>query len=139
MHESERLEALKHALHCTILASAGKHIICALLNRKLSLLNNFRFVAIHWRRDRLSTPIFLGFPGGLAGKESACNAGDLGLIPGLGRSPGERKGYPLQYSGLENSVDYMVHGVAKSWTQRSDFHCYLRTVLQEDVLLIQLW
>ena len=45
-----------------------------------------------------------GFPSGSAGKESACNAGDLGLIPGSGRSPGEGKGYPLQYSGLENSV-----------------------------------
>ena len=56
----------------------------------------------------------MGFPGGSAGKESACNAGDLGLIPGLGRSLGEGKGYPLQYSGLENSMDYLVHGVAKS-------------------------
>jgi len=55
-----------------------------------------------------------GFPGGSAGKESACNAGDLGLIPGLGRSPGERKGYPLQYSGLENSTDYIVHGILES-------------------------
>ena len=50
-------------------------------------------------------------------KESACNAGDLALIPGLGRSPGEGKGYPLQYSGLENSMDYIVHGVANSRTQ----------------------
>ena len=55
------------------------------------------------------------------GKEFACNAGDLGLIPGLGRSPGEGNGYPLQYSGLENSMDRgawqaTVHGVAKSWT-----------------------
>ena len=48
---------------------------------------------------------FLGFPCGSAGKESACNVGELGSIPGLGRSPGERKGYPLQYSGLENSMD----------------------------------
>ena len=48
-----------------------------------------------------------GFPGGSAGKESACNVGDLGSIPGLGRSPGEGKGYPLQYSGLENSMDCM--------------------------------
>ena len=56
----------------------------------------------------------VGFPCGSAGKESACNAGDLGLIPGLGRSPGEGKGYPLQYSGLENSMDYIVHGVTKS-------------------------
>ena len=57
-----------------------------------------------------------GFPGGSAGKESACNVGDLGLIPGLGRSPGEGKGYPLQYSGLENSMDCIDHGVTKSWT-----------------------
>ena len=63
-----------------------------------------------------------GFSGGLAGKESACNARDLGSIPGLGRSPGEGKGYPIQYSGLENSMDYTVHGVAKSQTRLSDFH-----------------
>ena len=62
---------------------------------------------------RLPTPVFLGFPCGSAGKESACNAGDLGLIPGLGRSPGEGKGYPFQCSGLENSMDYIVHGVAE--------------------------
>ena len=64
----------------------------------------------------------LGFPGGSAGKESACNAGDLGLISGLGRSPGEGNSYPLQYSGLENSMDYIVHGVAKSQTRLRDFH-----------------
>ena len=63
----------------------------------------------------------MGFPYGSAGKESTCNVGDLGLIPGLGRSPGEEKGYSLlQYSGLENSMDYI--GVAKSWTQLSDSH-----------------
>ena len=55
--------------------------------------------------DRLATPVFLGFPGGSAGMESTCSAGDLSLIPGLGRYPGEGKGYPLQYSGLENSMD----------------------------------
>ena len=60
-----------------------------------------------------TTPVFLGFPCGSAGKESACNVGDLGSIPGLGRSPGEGKGYPLQYSGLEKSMDYIVHGVTK--------------------------
>ena len=49
-------------------------------------------------------------------KKSACNAGDPSLIPGLGRSPGERNGNPLQYSGLENSMDCIVHGAAKSWT-----------------------
>ena len=64
----------------------------------------------------------LGFPGGSVDKESACNAGDLGLIPGLGRSPGEAKGYPFQYSGLENITDYIVHGVVKGQTQLSDFH-----------------
>ena len=63
----------------------------------------------------------MGFPCDSAGKESACNAGDLDSIPGLGRSPGEGKGYPLQYSGLENSMDYTVHGVAKSQTGLSDF------------------
>ena len=77
---------------------------------------------IPWRRDRLPTPILLGFPCVSAGKESACNVGDLGSIPGLGRSPGEGKGYPLQYSGLENSMDSIVHGVLKSQTGLSDFH-----------------
>ena len=51
-----------------------------------------------------------------------CSVGDLSSVPGSGRSPGERKGYPLQYSGLENSTDCIVHGVAWSWTQLSDFH-----------------
>ena len=59
---------------------------------------------------------------GSAGEESACNTEDLGLIPGLGRSPGKGKGYPLQYSGLENSMDYTVHGIAKSRTRLSNFH-----------------
>ena len=60
--------------------------------------------------------VFLGFPCDSAGKESACNVGDLGLIPGLGRPPGEGNGYPLQDSHLENSIDSILHGVAKSWT-----------------------
>ena len=58
----------------------------------------------------------VGFPCGLAGRESSYNAGDPGSIPGLGRSPGEGRGYSLQYSGLENSMDYIVHGVPKSQT-----------------------
>ena len=69
---------------------------------------------IAWGRDRLPTPVFLGFPDGSAGKESACNVGDLGSIPGLGRSPGEGNSYPLQYSGLQNSMDYIVRGVTNS-------------------------
>ena len=64
----------------------------------------------------------MGFPGGSVGKESTCNEGDLALIPGLGTSPGEGKGCPLQYSGLENSMECIVHGVAKSQTWLSDFH-----------------
>ena len=63
-----------------------------------------------------------GFLCGSAGKESACNAGDWGSIPGLGRSPGEGKGHLLQYSGLEKSRDCIVLGVTKSWTQLSSFH-----------------
>ena len=63
-----------------------------------------------------------GFPGGSDGEESACNVGDLGLIPGLGRPPGGGHGNPLQYSGLENSIDCVSHGVTKSQTQLSDFH-----------------
>ena len=68
---------------------------------------------------------FMGFPGGSDGKESACNVGDLALIPGSGRSPGEGTGDPLQYSSLENSIDKgawwaTVHGVTKKWTQMSD-------------------
>ena len=58
--------------------------------------------------EGIPTPVFLGFSGGSTGKESTCNVGDLGLIPGLRRSPGERNGYPLQYSGLENSMDYSL-------------------------------
>ena len=76
---------------------------------------------IHWTRNRLPTPVFLGFSYGSAGKESACNVGDLRSVPELGRSPGEGKGYPLQYSGLENSMGCVVRGVAKSWTQMSSF------------------
>ena len=60
---------------------------------------------------------------GSTGKESSCNAGDLGSIPGLRRSPGEGKGYPLQYSGLENSMDYIVHGFIESdMTERLSLH-----------------
>ena len=80
---------------------------------------------IPWRRNRLPTPVFLGFPGGSDGKESTCNAGDLGSIPGSGRSSGEENSNPLQYSCLENPKDrgawrFTVHRVAKSRTRLSD-------------------
>ena len=67
----------------------------------------------------------MGFPDSSVGKESACNVEDLGLIPGLGRSAGEGIGYPLQYSGLENSLDCIVHEVAKGRTRLSNFHFHL--------------
>ena len=60
----------------------------------------------------------LGFSCGSAGKESACKVEDLGSIPGLGRFPGEGEGYPLQYSGLENSMDYIIHGVQSMGLQQ---------------------
>ena len=72
----------------------------------------------------------MGSSGGSAGKEATCNAGDLSSIPELGRSPGEGKGYPLQYSGLENSMDCIVHGVAKTQTPLDDFH--FRTLYLHD-------
>ena len=81
--------------------------------------------------------MFLGFPGGSAGKESTCNAGDLGSIPGLGRFPGEGKGYSLQCFGLEHFMDYIVHGIANSWTQLSDFHFHFSlslTLCQTNVI-----
>ena len=79
------------------------------------------------RRDRLPTPVVLGFTCGSAGKESACNVGGLGLIPG--RSPGEGKGYPLHYSGLENSMDCIV-------TRLSDFHfTSLQKILFDSVII----
>ena len=77
-------------------------------------------------------PLIEGFPCGSAAKEFACSAGDLDSIPGLGRSLGEGKGYPRQYSGLENSMDCIVHRVTKSWTRLSDnvtfyFKCFSKT------------
>ena len=76
----------------------------------------------------------LGFPCGSAGKESACNAGDLGLIPGLGRSPGEGKVYTLQYSGLEYSMHCIVHWVSKSRTRLSDCHFFTTSTTWEALL-----
>ena len=84
--------------------------VCLVLSKKAHFL---------FSSGTLFNSVFTGqrFPLWGAGKESTWNAGDLGLIPELGRSPAEGKGYPLQYSGLENSIDCIVHGVAKSWTR----------------------
>ena len=86
---------------------------------------NYWVVKIPWRRDMLSTAVLMGFLGGSDGKESTCNAGDLGSIPGLGRSPGGGHGNLLQYSCLENpngkgAWKATVCGVTKSWTWLSD-------------------
>ena len=80
------------------------------------------FLLLLLRKKHFSSALLLVFPCGLAGKESACNAGDLGSIPRLRRSPAEGKDYPLQYSGLENSMGCIVHGIANCWTRLSDFH-----------------
>ena len=71
---------------------------------------------IQLRLDSQPSYSLNGFSCGWTGKESACSVVHLGSMPGLGRSPGEGKGYPLQYSGLENSMDWLAHGVAKSYT-----------------------
>ena len=84
------------------------------------LLSQFSFsaarVVLFNIRYIISLPLPRASLGGSAGKESACNVGAVGSIPGLGRSPEEGKGYPLQYSGLENSMDCIVHGVTESQT-----------------------
>ena len=98
-------------------SSSGKESAC-----NAGDLVRFLVLKILCGRDKLSTPIFLGFPCGTTGKESASNVGDLGSIFGLGRSPGEGKDYLLQYSGLENSMDCIVHGVSKTQTGLNDFH-----------------
>ena len=76
-------------------------------------------------RDGRGNSSRLSFSFGSAGKESAYNEGDLGSIPGMERFPGEGKGYPLQYSGLENSMDCIVHGVTKSQKLLSNFHFHV--------------
>ena len=75
----------------------------------------------YYEMGSLRLAYVMNFSCGSAGKESTCNAGDLGLIPKLGRSPGEGKGYPLQYSGLENSMDCIAQGVTQSQTGLNDF------------------
>ena len=96
---------------------------------------------IPWRRNRLPTPVFSGFPGGSNGRESACNVGYLGSIPGSGRSPRGGNGNLLQYSCLENSMHRgawwaTVHGVAKSWTRLSDQRTQKHTHAHIYILLV---
>ena len=97
------------SLHCFKVKLFLKTSLIAQLVKNLPARWRPRFDSwvgkIRWRKDTLHTPVFLGFVGGSVDNESVCTVGDLGLIPGLGRFPGEGKGYPLQYSGLENSMD----------------------------------
>ena len=111
------------SLKCSWFTMSGSFLLWCIVFRYIRRC--ILFYSLPYCGFRLPTPVFLGFPCGSAGKESACNEGDLGLIPDLGRSPGKGKGYPLWYSGLENSTDYIVHGVTKSRTRLSDFHFLL--------------
>ena len=90
-------------------------LLCGNPSQRLTAVSSFSFIFLTYING-------LRFSGGPDGKESTCNARDLGSIPGLGRSPGEGNGYPLQYSGLENPMDCVVYRVTKSRTQLSDFH-----------------
>ena len=85
--------------------------------------NLFWVGEIPWKRDRLPTPVFLGFPGGSDGEESACNAGDPGSIPGLGRSPGKGIGYPLQYSWASFVAQLIksLPAVQETWVRSLDW------------------
>ena len=98
---------------------------------KFSLCNHTEHICFlikqnreQWHRD-YSKALYVGS----GSKESTCNVGDLGSIPGLGRSPGEGNSYPLQYSGLENSMNCIAHGVAKRQTRLSDFHLLLWLII----------
>ena len=113
--------------------SSGPHI-CLLLKSWICSLHSY---SNHLSFNHHCSPAsfikpttLYGFPDSSVGEESACNAGDLSLIPGSGRSPGERKGYPLQYSGLENSMDYMgLQRVGHSWTTFTFTTIYLVSTL----------
>ena len=114
-------EVVKSDETCNSCTSLGEYLGVQLVNLCRRPWFHSWVRNIPWRRDRLPSPVFMGFPGGLDGKESTSNAGNLGSIPWLGRSPGGGHGNPLQYPCLENSMDRgawraIVHGVTKSRT-----------------------
>ena len=109
---------------CVYIAYIYAHKVI-LLSHKKEWMKFCHLWSNGWNRRVLC--LVKGFRFGSACKEFICNAGDLGSVPGLGRSPEERKGYPLQYSGLENSTDCIVYGVTKSQTRLSNF--YLHTLM----------
>ena len=119
--------SLSHSTSVPSLFSTWPLHMCSphgLCSRKARLLTRWWMISKSERskREKAEASSPFGLTRWSASKESACNAGDLGLIPGLGRFPGERYGYPLQYSSLKNSMGCIVHGVTKSWTQLSDCH-----------------
>ena len=91
----------------------------------------WRFKESNTSKQKKHIIIESDFPCGSTGKESTCSVGDQGSIPGLGRSPGEGNGYPLQYSGLENSTDCIAHGIAMSWTQLNHFTFFHNGIIQD--------
>jgi len=91
---------------------------------------------IRWRKNSLPTPVFLGFPCDSAGKESACNAGDLGSVPGLGRSPEGGKGYPLQYSGLDGPWGRKESDMTEQLKQKKSKRYYSTLKFQEPNILV---
>ena len=105
----------KHVKRCSI------SLIIREMQNKSTMRHHFTPIRMTFIKNKSGLPLWASLVAQLV-KKSTCNAGDLGSTPGLGRSPGEGKGYPLQYSGLENSMGCIVHGVAKSWTQLSGFH-----------------
>ena len=108
-------------IHSSILKHLGcPHFLATVNNAAVNMRVHISFELVFLLS--LGKQPEVGFACGSSGKESACNAGDLGFIPGLGRSTGERKGYPFHCSGLENSVDCIVHGITKSRTWLSIFH-----------------
>ena len=119
--------SLRDATWCKVILLIERMMRYLEFISELEMKQNWPWLNACWRwaRDLIHLFLLLGFPCGATGKESTYNGGDLGLTPGLERSPGEGKGYPLQYSVLENSMDYVVHGVAKSRTGPSNFYLLL--------------
>ena len=132
LDSSSKLLHFPHGISLMILDSLGFSWGAYLFMKLFSLFGSLFF----WFTCNSSAV----FPGSSASKESTCNAGDMGSIPGLGRSPGEGNGYPLQYSGLQNSMACIVHGVTKSRTRLSDFHFHKKTFLKsENAVMIFRW
>ena len=118
LHE---IHVVKFLSHCVVIWPRLASLVAQLVRICLQCRRpwfNLWVETIPWRRDRLPTPIFLGFPGGSDGKEPARNMGDRGSIPGLGRSPGAGHGNPLQYSCLENPYRQMSLAGYSPWGRR---------------------